>query len=216
MTPHQRKSAIAGIVFTLLVVSLLLYLHTQKSKVDPLIPDSTYEVNSLVVCRGTPVYAMGAPLKAALEWWSARGYKVDHRPVARCADTCVTTDGTFPCLTGSVSLAPRPTAWSNDHIARTYLLTDGTVVISLPHQIEPSDPTNGPSTTLLRADIGALVVVHELGHAFNLGHTYTPLGGTGLIARKSGQVMHPKLSGLGWGDEGIPPGPDAKRPAPKD
>ncbi len=47
------------------------------------------------------------------------------------------------------------------------------------------------------------VYAHELGHAFGLGHTFTEVSG-GIVARKSGHIMHESISGLGWDDEGIP------------
>lgn len=209
----RHPGFIYGSIFTLLVAGLLVYLHSQDVQHDEVVPgkevidEVTDKAPGLWACADAP-YCSGEMLARVANRWEELGYEVVELGGGECPDVCTflleDVAVELPCKKGwtSITLAD---AWSSaSHNGRTYMpVDDGDVVITLSAVIEAGDPTAGVEQAPLPEDIEELICAHEVGHSFNIGHEYTPVGGTGVVARKEGQMMHPDTVKLGWGDAGL-------------
>lgn len=197
MTDYQRRGLIIGLLITVLIVGLLLHLHLQQAQVPKLEPEKPEPSSPppIWICDGAPDWAAPSAERAAA-WWAERGYPTSGVTVGECSDLCKLASGDQgPCKHDAITIGLRHQWFGETHVGETH--TDEHAVILLPSSVQVDD-----MVTLLPDDVEDLVVAHELGHAFNLGHTYTPAVG-GSVARQTGHIMHPDIRQTGWGDEGV-------------
>lgn len=216
----QKRSLLIGGLFTLLVVGLLIYLHSQPVQHEEVVPDKvvvdveTKKAPGIWVCDGNiePPYCKGEELAEALSFWADLGCAVEAVDTGPCPDVCTFTyeeDGEqqetkLPCKSGWTSVVPVQYWEGETHVGRTYLPKgDGDAVIAIAKIDAAWDPTVEIERPPLPDDITKLVCAHEIGHSFNKGHTYTEVGNTGVVARKKGEIMHPSIFDVGWSASGL-------------
>jgi len=199
----KTAGGIAGGAFTAVVVGLLLFLHLGGKVEVPRFAEPLSGAKRIYLCKGAPAW-VALELADAQAFWKKHGavYGTVEKN-ADCPATCQIDGRAVACHEGAITIDLRDQAFDQEaHAGETLWVKQGErlrwVTLLLPDKIEP--PEGGAS---LPKDINALVLTHEMGHAEGLDHSLTRIS-KGAISHKTGEVMNPATSGLGWGAAGLP------------
>ncbi len=228
MSRTQRRDAIigGGLSFTLLVVGLLVYYHTQEPEVPDLpgpdlVDEETDKFPPYWVCTEATEELEPAPewvsedmIAEVFNFWGELCYHVEDLGRGPCLDVCEYESEKetrrVPCKAGHISVSGADRWFASNHAGETLLkpLKGKLPHILVPKTVEGVDPTETIDLPPLPKDIKKRVFAHEVGHTFRKNHTFTELGNTGVGASKKGELMHPEVRvkvgdqwfpGIGWG-----------------
>lgn len=196
-----------GGLFTLAVIALLVGLHLFGDSEVPMYEGVTETgTHGLYVCDPVPEdwadVWLGDALDSTIELGARAGY--DFHDVERGAcELCDHTLGPVACKPGRVALTIRDQQFGPDHVAETRLeAVDGRIrwaTVLLPSPVVLAD-VESPFT---RDQLAWFVLGHELVcHATGHGHVRTQVI-PGVVARQTGHICNPSVSGLGTATEGI-------------
>ena len=222
----QRTGAILGGLFTLSVVGLLVKLHACDEETTDVVleelpaPKDTWLQPPHRICDAgmAPTWLVLDVAAEEAEWWKGSGCLVESVTVGPCPDTC-TFDidqgkgkdplvRTTPCAKGYTSMVLRDQWFDDGHAGEALLNVRGDRVLMFPEVIDAFDLDKPVADQpVLPANAKQLTVRHEMGHGFNMGHSYTPVVGKAVVAHQTGNAMNPSIfdagdlrDGLGCGD----------------
>ena len=211
----QKYGLYIGLSLTALVVGLLLYLHL-GAKPEVSQRDFPSDHPDIIRCEGQVEWVDEAAPKA-MDYWREHGRLVGALRVEPCDTLCDWTGDDkilrhIPCDPDDIVVALWDDVFDTEHVGKTItrISADGDALwstILVPSEFGPAGLLGGDelgSAAEFPAGVESLVLTHEMGHWFGLGHVKTHIVGP-FYAVPSGHIMHPNVYKVGWGDAGIDP-----------
>lgn len=203
MTEKSYKivGMLAGFGFTALVAGLLVWAHLATPEV-PRLP--AHGPGRLLVCSTAPDWAWpGSPdFERAVSFWGALGHAWSSIQVGECAAACpFPGEAPAACVQGFTTVdLMSGSRMGVDRVQGVFLANPGGqwAAIEVPGDLEV------PLDTPLPSEARALLLAHEMGHAFGFDHVLGAEMFLGVrFAAPQGHVMNPRLVFAGWGGEGL-------------
>lgn len=192
-----------GIGFTVLVVGLLGYLHIVAHAVTP--QDDAWIMEPRVyVCSDAPLWVDSEAVSHAADFWRQNGDEIMTVRNGRidCSRLCdLGSAGQVKCSDRAILISGATARLDPRHAGLSTRASESGVIQWATIEVPSVYQTDDVDDDFLPVDFYQLLLTHELGHALGYGHTYTPAGP--LRAHKSGHIMHPETTEVGWDTEGI-------------
>jgi hypothetical protein len=198
---RSKQGLIVGIPFTILVVGLIIYGNLSTSS-HPVNFEWEYRP-TLYICDDAPEWATpGQPdFEEAMGFWGELGWAPGDIQISSCDTICKTSSGVhIACHKGGVTLTLRGQDFGENHAGKCTRPPDK-------EMLQDNDWTTIQLPSTLD-EYRAEVIAHEYGHCLvGVGHNLGPSVGCSRLNPKTGAVMNPKTTGLGWVTEGLPDPP---------